>query len=104
MQRDGPAADMRRACSCHWLAAPAGCLSSTPPLVQTEQAWRAPRLEGSVRQKAAVRTPNFSAPHVSSLVFKVPISARRYFCFPGLSALNVSWCRVPGPSVLSRGC
>lgn len=58
-------------CTCalcrHWPAA----------LLQTK-AWRRLRLEGSVRRRAAARTLNFSAPHVSSSVFKAPISVHRY--------------------------
>lgn len=64
--------------SAAWLLPPP-CDST--PLLQTK-AWRAPRLEGSVRQRAAARTPNFSVLHVSSLVSKAPISARRYCSLP----------------------
>lgn len=37
-----------------------------------------------MRRRAAAGTPNFSVPHVSSSVFKAPISARRYGCFSPL--------------------
>lgn len=86
----GPScATWRRRCA-HALWAAAGWLllgDSTPPL-QTK-AWRAPRLEGSVRQRAAAEMPNFSVPLVSSLVFKAPFSVHRYLCFFCLSDINV---------------
>lgn len=74
-------ATWRRRCG-HALCVAVGWLlvGDSTPLLQTK-AWRAPRPEGSVRQRAAARTPNFSVPHVSSSVSKAPISVHRYCCF-----------------------
>lgn len=94
--RGHPIADMRSVSSL------AGRFTATPPLLQTK-AWRAPRLEESVRQRDATRTPNFSVLHVSSLESKAPISVHRYCCFLSLSCSNFGCSLSVGPCVLSRG-